>query len=60
VISACQAAGFTPDIGYIVPDMLSRLNLVAAGLGIVVLSAVDAAREYRGSRLSLRPGQRAA
>jgi DNA-binding transcriptional LysR family regulator len=39
LVSACQAAGFTPHVGYVVPDMLSRLNLVAAGLGIVVMSA---------------------
>jgi DNA-binding transcriptional LysR family regulator len=39
LVAACQAAGFNPHVGYIVPDMLSRLNLVAAGLGIVVVSA---------------------
>ena len=39
LVAACQAAGFTPHVGYVVPDMLSRLNLVAAGLGIVVMSA---------------------
>jgi DNA-binding transcriptional LysR family regulator len=39
LVAACQAAGFNPHVGYVVPDMLSRLNLVAAGLGIVVMSA---------------------
>jgi DNA-binding transcriptional LysR family regulator len=38
LIAACQAAGFNPRVGYVVPDMLSRLNLVAAGLGVVVVS----------------------
>jgi len=38
LIAACQTAGFDPRVGYVVPDMLSRLNLVAAGLGIVVVS----------------------
>jgi DNA-binding transcriptional LysR family regulator len=39
LVAACQAAGFNPHVGHVVPDMLSRLNLVAAGLGIVVVSA---------------------
>jgi DNA-binding transcriptional LysR family regulator len=39
LVAACQKAGFQPRVGYVVPDMLSRLNLVAAGLGIVVVSA---------------------
>jgi DNA-binding transcriptional LysR family regulator len=39
LVAACQAAGFSPRVGYVVPDMLSRLNLVAAGLGLAVVSA---------------------
>jgi DNA-binding transcriptional LysR family regulator len=38
VIAACQAAGFNPRVGHVAPDNLSRLNLVAAGLGVAVLS----------------------
>src|SRR5262245_19154213 len=39
VITACQAAGFNPRIGHIVPNNLSRLNLVAANLGIAIIAA---------------------
>jgi DNA-binding transcriptional LysR family regulator len=39
VVAACQAAGFIPRIGYIVPNNLSRLNLVAANLGIAPVAA---------------------
>jgi DNA-binding transcriptional LysR family regulator len=39
VIAACQAAGFNPRIGQIVPNNLSRLNLVAANLGIATIAA---------------------
>jgi DNA-binding transcriptional LysR family regulator len=39
VIAACQAAGFTPRIGYIVPNNLSRLTLVAANLGVAIIAA---------------------
>jgi DNA-binding transcriptional LysR family regulator len=38
LIAACQTAGFNPRVGNVVPDMLSRLNLVAAGFGVVVVS----------------------
>jgi DNA-binding transcriptional LysR family regulator len=38
-IAACHAAGFSPRVGHVVPHMLSRLNLVAAGLGIALVSA---------------------
>jgi DNA-binding transcriptional LysR family regulator len=38
LVAACQAAGFDPHVGHLVPHMLSRLNLVAAGFGILVVS----------------------
>ena len=39
VVAACQAAGFSPCVGPVVPHISSRLNLVAAGLGIAIVSA---------------------
>src|SRR5262245_47401816 len=39
VVGACQAAGFTPRVGHIVPNNLSRLNLVSANLGIAPIAA---------------------
>jgi DNA-binding transcriptional LysR family regulator len=39
LIAACQAAGFNPRVGHVVPNDLSRLNLIAAGLGISVFAA---------------------
>jgi DNA-binding transcriptional LysR family regulator len=39
LIVACQAAGFSPRVGHVVSNNLSRLNLVAAGLGIAVVAA---------------------
>jgi len=39
VIAACQAAGFSPRVGHVVPNNLSRLNLVAASLGIAIIAA---------------------
>jgi DNA-binding transcriptional LysR family regulator len=39
-IAACQAAGFDPRVGHVAPDILSRLTLVAAGLGVSVVSAL--------------------
>ena len=39
VIAACHSAGFSPCIGHVVPNNLSRLNLVAAGLGIAIIAA---------------------
>jgi DNA-binding transcriptional LysR family regulator len=38
-VAACHAAGFTPRIGQVVPFISSRLNLIAAGLGIAVVAA---------------------
>lgn len=38
-MAACQDAGFSPRIGHVVPHHLSTLNLVAAGLGVAVVSA---------------------
>jgi DNA-binding transcriptional LysR family regulator len=37
VIAACIAGGFSPDIGYEAPQIVSTLNLVAAGMGISVV-----------------------
>jgi DNA-binding transcriptional LysR family regulator len=39
VVAACQDAGFTPHLGPAVPHISSRLNLVAAGLGIAVVAS---------------------
>jgi DNA-binding transcriptional LysR family regulator len=33
-VAACRAAGFTPRVGQVAPFISSRLNLIAAGLGI--------------------------
>jgi DNA-binding transcriptional LysR family regulator len=38
IVAACHAAGFSARIGHVVPHHLSTLNLVAAGLGIAVVS----------------------
>jgi DNA-binding transcriptional LysR family regulator len=48
VIAACQAAGFNPRIGHVAPDNLSRLNLVAAGLGIAVVSSSAQRMNFEG------------
>ena len=39
IIAGCEAVGFRPRIGYIAPHHLSTLNLVAAGLGVSLVSA---------------------
>jgi DNA-binding transcriptional LysR family regulator len=39
LVTACQAAGFNPNIKQLVSHNLSRLNLVAAGLGVCVSPA---------------------
>jgi DNA-binding transcriptional LysR family regulator len=38
-VAACHAAGFTPRLGQVVPYISSRLNLIAAGLGVAVVAA---------------------
>src|SRR5262249_14999862 len=38
VVAACQYAGFSPRIGHVVPNNVSRLNLVAATLGIAIVA----------------------
>jgi DNA-binding transcriptional LysR family regulator len=48
VIAACQAAGFNPRVGHVAPDNLSRLNLVAAGLGIAVVSSLMQRMNFDG------------
>jgi len=37
VIAACIASGFNPDIAYEAPQIVSTLNLVAAGMGVSVV-----------------------
>ena len=37
VVSACEAAGFTPRVGQYAPQLSSTINLVAASLGISVV-----------------------
>jgi DNA-binding transcriptional LysR family regulator len=37
VIAACIVSGFNPDIAYEAPQIVSTLNLVAAGIGISVV-----------------------
>src|SRR5262249_48014405 len=39
VIAACQKAGFSPRVGHVVPNNLSRLKFVAAGLGVAIIVA---------------------
>jgi DNA-binding transcriptional LysR family regulator len=39
LLAACQTAGFSPRVGHVVGNNLSRLSLVAAGLGIAVVGA---------------------
>jgi DNA-binding transcriptional LysR family regulator len=39
VVAACHSEGFSPRVGHVVPNNLSRLNLVAAGLGIAIIAA---------------------
>jgi DNA-binding transcriptional LysR family regulator len=48
VIAACQAVGFNPRVGHVAPDNLSRLNLVAAGLGIAVVSSAMRRMNFEG------------
>jgi DNA-binding transcriptional LysR family regulator len=38
-VAACHAAGFSPSVGEVVPHISSRLNLIAAGLGVAVVAA---------------------
>jgi DNA-binding transcriptional LysR family regulator len=37
VVSACEAAGFTPRVGQYAPQLSSTINLVAASLGISIV-----------------------
>ena len=38
-VAACHAVGFSPRVGQVVHFISSRLNLIAAGLGIAVVAA---------------------
>ena len=48
VIAACQASGFNPRVGHVAPDNLSRINLVAAGLGIAIVSSSTQRMNFEG------------
>jgi DNA-binding transcriptional LysR family regulator len=39
IIAGCEAAGFSPRVNHIAPHHLSTLNLVAAGLGVSIVSS---------------------
>lgn len=39
IMEACQRAGFTPIIGQVAPQMLSVVSLVAAGLGVSLVTS---------------------
>jgi DNA-binding transcriptional LysR family regulator len=39
ILAGCEAAGFSPRVSHIAPHHLSTLNLVAAGLGVSIVSA---------------------
>lgn len=39
IVGACQAAGFSPEVGQEAPQMGSTVTLVAAGLGISIVPA---------------------
>jgi DNA-binding transcriptional LysR family regulator len=56
LVAACEAAGFTPRISHVVSNNLSRLNLVAAGLGISVVSTSVQRINIEGRRLSKTQG----
>ena len=42
ILSACNAAGFSPRVGQEAPRIVSTLNLVAAGLGISLVPGIVA------------------
>ena len=52
IIAACDRAGFSPTIGQEAPRMLSTLSLVAAGLGVSLVPAIDEPARSRGRGLS--------
>ena len=39
ILAACQRSGFSPDIAQEAPQIVSTLNLVAAGLGVTLVPA---------------------
>ena len=39
IVAGCEAAGFSPRVRHVAPHHLSTLNLVAAGLGVSIVSA---------------------
>ena len=52
IITACQRAGFSPQIGQEAPRMLATLSLVAAGLGVTLVP--DSMRRLRVEGLAYR------
>lgn len=48
IIAACQAAGFSPDVGQEAPRLAATLSLVAAGLGLSIVPASMARLETNG------------
>jgi DNA-binding transcriptional LysR family regulator len=53
ILAACQAAGFTPNVGQMAPRIVSALNLVATGLGVLLVPA--SMQRVRMDGLSFRP-----
>src|SRR3954469_18593104 len=53
VIAACIASGFSPDIAHEAPQIVSTLNLVAAGMGISVVPS--SMQRLRLDEVAFRP-----
>ena len=53
ILSACNAAGFSPRVGQEAPRIVSTLNLVAAGLGISLVP--ESLRRMRMDGVVFRP-----
>ena len=53
VIAACIVSGFNPDIAYEAPQIVSTLNLVAAGMGISVVPS--SMQRLRLDEVAFRP-----
>jgi len=53
ILSACNAAGFSPRVGQEAPRIVSTLNLVAAGLGISLVP--ESLRRMRMDGVMFRP-----
>jgi DNA-binding transcriptional LysR family regulator len=53
VIAACIVSGFSPDIAHEAPQIVSTLNLVAAGMGISVVPS--SMQRLRLDEVAFRP-----